>query len=108
MLHLNIGIVHRNTLNFNPYLGFVSSRMQRNWDIGSLALDYNGNSIILAGSAYVGTTTQWKSEEAHRWTSIGFPRAILILEAQVHLLSFLRSTVERILGPTIGYFMKVE
>ncbi|KAF7867472.1 uncharacterized protein EAF02_009663 [Botrytis sinoallii] len=65
------------------------------------------HSIILTGSAY-GTLTQWKSGEAHRWTSVKFPRAILILEAQAHLLSFLRSTVERILGSTIGYSMESQ
>ncbi|TGO62325.1 hypothetical protein BOTNAR_0115g00300 [Botryotinia narcissicola] len=83
-----------------------NSILEKHWDMGSLALDYNSHSIILVGSAY-GTLTQWKSEEAHRWTSVGFPRAILILEAQAHLLSFLRSTVERI-GSTIGYSMESQ
>ncbi|KAF7936732.1 hypothetical protein BELL_0162g00170 [Botrytis elliptica] len=87
-----------------PYDNFI---LDKHWDMGSLALDYNSHSIILAGSAY-GTLTQWKSGEAHRWTSVGFPRAILILEAQAHLLSFLRSTVERILGSTIGYSMESQ
>ncbi|TEY63225.1 hypothetical protein BOTCAL_0157g00080 [Botryotinia calthae] len=64
----------------------------------------NHNSV---GSTY-GTLTQWKSEEAHRWASVGFPRAILILEAQAHLLSFLRSTVEKILGSTTGYFVESQ
>ncbi|KAF7923039.1 uncharacterized protein EAE98_007744 [Botrytis deweyae] len=87
-----------------PYDNFI---LDKHWDMGSLALDYNSHSIILASSAY-GTLTQWKSGEAHRWTSVGFPRAILILEAQAHLLSFLRSTVERILGSTIGYSMESQ
>ncbi|KAF7922858.1 uncharacterized protein EAE97_011022 [Botrytis byssoidea] len=73
----------------------------------TLTLDYNSNSIILAGSAYR-TLTQWKIEEAHRWTSVGFPSAILILEAQAHLLSFLRSMVGRILGSTIGSSMESQ
>ncbi|TGO17517.1 hypothetical protein BTUL_0017g00980 [Botrytis tulipae] len=97
----------RNRTQYSPeqWAPYGNSILDKHWDIDSLALDYNSNSMILAGSAY-GTLTQWKSEEAHRWTSVGFPRAILILEAQAHLLSFLRSTAERILGPTIGYSMK--
>ncbi|TGO53698.1 hypothetical protein BCON_0119g00220 [Botryotinia convoluta] len=87
-----------------PYDNFI---LETHWDMGSLALDYNSHSIILAGSAY-GTLTQWKREEAHRWMSVGFPRAILTLEAQAHLLSFLRSTVEQILGCTIGYSMEIQ
>lgn len=87
-----------------PYDNFI---LEKHLDTGSLALDYNSHSIILSGSAY-GTLTQWKSEEAHRWASVGFPRAILILEAQAHLLSFLRSTVEKILGFTTGHFVESQ
>ncbi|KAF5868688.1 uncharacterized protein Bfra_012018 [Botrytis fragariae] len=69
--------------------------LEKHWAIGSLALDYNSHSIIMHGPKY-GTMTQWKGIEAHRWTPIGFPRAILILETQAYLLTFLRSVVEQI------------
>ncbi|KAF7945162.1 hypothetical protein EAE96_009941 [Botrytis aclada] len=99
----------QNRTQYSPeqWAPYDNSILDKHWDLGSLALDYNSHSIILAGSAY-GTLTQWNGEEAHIWTSVGFPRAILILEAQAHLLLFLRSTVEQILGSTTGYSMESQ
>ncbi|THV48900.1 hypothetical protein BGAL_0222g00200 [Botrytis galanthina] len=99
----------QNRTQYSPeqWAPYDNSILEKHWDMGSLALDYNSHSIILVGSAY-GALTQWKSEEAHGWTSVGFPRAILILEAQAYLLSFLRSTVEQLLGSTIGHSMEIQ
>lgn len=53
-----------------PYDNFI---LEKHWGMGSLALDCNSHSIVLAGSAYgYGMLMQWKSEEAHRWHLSGF------------------------------------
>lgn len=99
----------QNRTQYSPeqWAPYDNSILEKDWDMGSLALDYNSHSIILVGSAY-GALTQWKIEQAHGWTSVGFPRAILILEAQAYLFSFLRSTVEQLLGSTVGYSMEIQ
>lgn len=89
-----LGLLYNRT-KYSPeqWAPYDNSLLEKHWDMGSLALDYNAHSIILSGPEY-GTITPWRKIEAHRWTSVGFPRAILILEAQAYLLSFLRSMVE--------------
>ena len=44
-----------------------------------------------------GELTTWTRDAAHRHDMIGFPRAKLILEAQQHVMSFLRRIVELLL-----------
>ncbi|TGO36491.1 hypothetical protein BHYA_0123g00190 [Botrytis hyacinthi] len=70
-----LGLLY-NCTKYSPeqWAPFDNSLLEKHWAIGSLALDYNSHSIIMYG-----------------------PRAILILEAQAHLLTFLRSVVEQIL-----------
>jgi hypothetical protein len=49
------------------------------------------------GPSY-GKLTHWKNASAHAWETVGFPRAILVLEAQMTLSEFLKSMVDQILG----------
>ena len=66
------------------------------WKIGMVDLVYCETCVIMQGPNY-GQLTEWEKEAAHRWDIIGFPRAQLILEAQAHLMGFLRKIVEQLL-----------
>ena len=72
------------------------SLLQKDWDIGSFESIYNKNCIIMYGDNY-GQMTVWKEDEVHNLSRIGFPRGILVLEAQQMLFSFLRRIVTTIL-----------
>ncbi|TVY58102.1 hypothetical protein LCER1_G002801 [Lachnellula cervina] len=49
-----------------------------------------------------GKLIEWHKEKAHGWNYIGFPRGILILQAQQRLLRFLRKVVDQVLVGTNG------
>ncbi|KAI9651338.1 hypothetical protein NHQ30_001377 [Ciborinia camelliae] len=103
-----LGLLYNRT-KYTPeqWAPYDNSLLEKHWHMGSLALHYNDHSIVMSGPRY-GTLIHWNKAEAHRWTSIGFPRAILILEAQAYLLSFLRSMVERILGSSNNLLMESQ
>lgn len=45
-----------------------------------------------------GTLTPWERGAAHQWKIIGFPRGMLILDAQQRLMSFLRGVADTLLA----------
>lgn len=65
------------------------------WECGSVDVYYNDNCVIMYGEKY-GQLTGWKAAEAHKWNTVGFPRAVLILEAQAKVMKFLRRMVEKL------------
>ncbi|OCL11600.1 hypothetical protein AOQ84DRAFT_268717, partial [Glonium stellatum] len=69
------------------------------WACGTLDVEYSESCVIMYGLQY-GQLTPWVASLAHRSDIIGFPRARLILEAQAHLMQFLRKMVEQILQGT--------
>lgn len=77
-----------------PYDKFL---LDKNWELGSFDTTYNANCIVMFGEKY-GTLTPWERGAAHHWKIIGFPRGILILEAQQRLMSFLRGVVDTLLA----------
>jgi hypothetical protein len=50
----------------------------------------------MRGNNY-GQTRKWNETAAHNWRAIGFPRGILLLEAQQRLMSLLRGVVGKLL-----------
>ncbi|KAF5676465.1 hypothetical protein FCIRC_7024 [Fusarium circinatum] len=44
-----------------------------------------------------GSLVDWEAKAAHRGNTLGFPRAILVLEAQAHLLEVLCNIVDKVL-----------
>ncbi|KAH7351235.1 hypothetical protein BKA65DRAFT_476563 [Rhexocercosporidium sp. MPI-PUGE-AT-0058] len=72
--------------------------LDKQWDIGAFATSYNPGAISLGsyGLKY-GTWTPWEERKAHGGMILGFPRGILLLEAQTKPLQFLRSAVGKLL-----------
>jgi hypothetical protein len=90
-----------NRTKFSPeqWAPFDNYLLDKQWKIGSLRTPFNRNCIIMHGSAY-GTLTAWQSGQAHACDIIGFPRAILVLEAQMKLSEVLQAVIERLVDGT--------
>ncbi|TVY92897.1 hypothetical protein LAWI1_G005034 [Lachnellula willkommii] len=73
----------------------------KQFELGALETFYNRSCIIMHGEEY-GKLIEWHKEKAHGWNYIGFPRGILILQAQQRLLRFLRKVVDQVLVGTNG------
>ncbi|TVY82655.1 hypothetical protein LSUE1_G004513 [Lachnellula suecica] len=80
-------------------------RLSFGWRGGIVENHYNECAIALHGPEY-GSLVPWVHDEVHRGDSIGFPRGLLILMAQSHILGLLRGVVEDLMkipeneGPT--------
>ncbi|KAK5675135.1 hypothetical protein LTS10_012209 [Elasticomyces elasticus] len=59
---------------------------------------YNPHAVVMQPGRNYGRLIAWVKEPAHRQDIIGFPRAILILEAQAELSQFLRAMASFILA----------
>jgi hypothetical protein len=87
-----------NRVKYSPeqWAPFDNYLLDKQWFIGSLATAYNRNCIVMHGPDY-GKLTHWESRLAHAWDIIGFPRAILVLEAQMRLSEILKAIIEKLL-----------
>jgi hypothetical protein len=90
-----------NRIKYTPeqWAPFDNFLLDKQWKIGSLKTRYNRNCIITHGPDY-GKLTGSQSRQAHAADIIGFPRAILVLEAQLKLSESLRAMVDRLLEGT--------
>lgn len=75
---------------------FEQLRIGFNWTFGPPS--FNPHCVIMYG-IHFGRLIPWNKQSAHRLDIIGYPRAVLILEAQATLFAFLRKTVEILLEP---------
>jgi hypothetical protein len=66
------------------------------WRTGKLAVEHCGGSVVMFGARY-GQVVQWKEDQAHCWTTIGYPRAQLVLESQAMIMGTIRKVVEHLL-----------
>jgi hypothetical protein len=73
--------------NFQPTYGCVRDFFK---------LQFHGGGVVMHGHSY-GKLTTWDKHAAQQADMIGFPRGRLVLEAQAHLMGFLRSAVELVL-----------
>jgi hypothetical protein len=87
-----------NRVQFSPeqWVAFDNYLLDKQWKIGSLGTVYNRNCIVMHGPKF-GNLTPWQSRSAHTWDIIGYPRAILVLEAQLKLSEVLKAIVEKLL-----------
>jgi hypothetical protein len=75
------------------WVTFDAEAMKEEFDHGAIANAWNKNCVVMFGTDY-GKLVSFNKEQCHRWNYIGFPRAIIVLEAQEVLLGFLRRTVD--------------
>jgi hypothetical protein len=92
-----------NRIEYSPeqWATYDDSLLKKKQELGGLSTVYNNSMIVIQGDDY-GNLKQWNAGEAHRWSAIGFPCVILILQAQQQLFKVLRGIVERVMGPQLG------
>jgi len=87
-----------NRARFPPeqWAPFDNTELGLGWYNESFNIDFCFGSIIMHGSRY-GQFTEWTKSSDELWTTIGFPRGKLILQAQECVMSFLQKMVEQLL-----------
>ncbi|KAI1037785.1 hypothetical protein LB503_009432 [Fusarium chuoi] len=75
---------------------FDSRQLTLGWAAGFFDVDFSAKCIVMYGDRY-GSLVDWEAKTAHRADTIGYPRAMLVLEAQSYLLEALCSIVDKIL-----------
>jgi hypothetical protein len=78
------------------WAAFDSRQLTLGWAAGWFDVDFSAKCVVMYGHQY-GSLVDWEREAAHRGDTLGFPRAILVLEAQAYLMEVLCSIVEKIL-----------
>jgi hypothetical protein len=87
-----------NRIKYSPqqWASYDNYLLKNQWEIGSFETEYNRYCIVMRGPNY-GSYTKWDELAVHSGLAIGFPRGILVLEAQQRLMGFLRGMVEELL-----------
>ncbi|KAK5123148.1 hypothetical protein LTR85_003346 [Meristemomyces frigidus] len=84
---------HRSTSKLEDWVLFDAAQMTESVEHGVLSRQYNECCVVMYGSRY-GDLVSWTASECHRWDIVGYPRAVLVLEAQSVLMGFLRKMVD--------------
>ena len=71
--------------------------MRQAWALGRFDLEYCGNYCVVMHGVDYGKLVPWTKEAAERWDIVGYPRALLTIEAQALMFSRLRAIVDLIL-----------
>ena len=91
-------LLHQRSSNsLEAWVAFDAAQMKVGVENSDLSNHYNENCVIMYGECY-GLLIPYHTSACHSWSAIGFPRAILILQAQQVLFKFLRSFVDVMLG----------
>ncbi|EWG55568.1 hypothetical protein FVEG_17551 [Fusarium verticillioides 7600] len=75
---------------------FDSNQLKASWAAGHFDVDFSAKCVVMHGDQY-GSLMDWEAKAAHRGDTLGYPRAILVLEAQAYLFEVLCNIVDRIL-----------
>jgi hypothetical protein len=76
---------------------FDSHQFKQAWARGRFDLEYCGKYCVVMHGVNYGKLVPWNKDAAERWDIIGYPRALLIIEAQALMFSRLRAIVNLIL-----------
>lgn len=87
---------HRSSSKPEAWVMLDVAQMRLGVERTNLDLDQNEDNVIMFGDQY-GQLVQWDRAQCHRWNYVGFPRAVLVLEAQAVQMSFLRKMIDLIL-----------
>lgn len=95
--HRLLGLL-RNRTKYSPaqWAAYDDNILGDAWKTSLMTLTYHPSCIVMCGANY-GRMTPWNREFAQSRRILGYPRGLLVLEAQQKLLTFLSSTVNLIL-----------
>ncbi|PNP76801.1 hypothetical protein FNYG_09905 [Fusarium nygamai] len=75
---------------------FDSNQLKVSWAAGYFDVDFSAKCVVMHGDQY-GSLVDWEAKAAHRGDTLGYPRAMLVLEAQAYLFEVLCNIVDKIL-----------
>ncbi|KAF5586836.1 ycfA domain-containing protein [Fusarium pseudoanthophilum] len=78
------------------WASFDNRQLILSWGGGYFDVDFSPKCVVMYGPRY-GSLVNWEAEAAHFGETLGYPRAMLVLEAQAHLLETLCTIVNKIL-----------
>ncbi|WKT54251.1 hypothetical protein QSH57_004835 [Fusarium oxysporum f. sp. vasinfectum] len=87
---------YRTAYSPQHWAAFDSRQLTLGWAAGFFDVDFSAKCVVMYGDQY-GSLVDWEEKAAHRADTLGFPRAMLVLEAQAYLMEVLCSIVGRIL-----------
>ena len=93
-----LGLLHHR-VHHSPeeWAPFDSHQLMKGWILGYFDLEYCGKYCVVMHGTNYGKLVHWNKEPAERWDIVGYPRALLIIEAQALMFSRLRAIVDLIL-----------
>ncbi|KAF5251050.1 hypothetical protein FANTH_3811 [Fusarium anthophilum] len=87
---------YRTAYSPQSWATFDNRQLTLSWADGTFDIDFCSKCIVMYGDEY-GSLVDWEAKAAHRGDTLGYPRAMLVLEAQAHLLQVLCNIVDKIL-----------
>jgi hypothetical protein len=93
-----LGLLHHRVYHSpEEWAPFDSYQLRQGWALGYYDFEYCGEyGVVMHGIDY-GKLVPWNKEAAERWDIVGYPRALLIIEAQALMFSRLRAVADLIL-----------
>ncbi|SCV61165.1 uncharacterized protein FFFS_15734 [Fusarium fujikuroi] len=79
------------------WAAFDSRQLTLGWAARFFDVDFSANCIVIYGDRY-GSLVDWEEKATHRADTIGFPRAMLVLEAQAYLMEVHGHPAEAVIG----------
>ncbi|KAK5694378.1 hypothetical protein LTR17_024859 [Elasticomyces elasticus] len=90
-------LYHRSHTEPADWVLFDKEMTRIPFDVWLWRNQYNPHAVIMYGQHY-GRLINWNKHSAHALDIIGFPRAVLILEAQDRLAKFMRTMIDLVLA----------
>ncbi|KAF5562525.1 ycfA domain-containing protein [Fusarium phyllophilum] len=78
------------------WASFDNRQLTFSWAGGYFDVNFCLKCVVMHGDRY-GSLVDWEAKAAHRGDTLEYPRAMLVLEAQAHLLETLCNIVDKIL-----------
>lgn len=93
-----LGLLHHRVYHSpEEWAPFDNHQFIQSWAHGRFNLEYCGKYCVVMHGVNYGKLVPWNKEAAERWDIVGYPRALLIVEAQALMFSRLRAIVDLIL-----------
>ncbi|KAJ4044767.1 hypothetical protein NW761_008317 [Fusarium oxysporum] len=87
---------YRTAYSPQSWAAFDSRQLTLGWAAGFFDVDFSAKCVVMYGDRY-GLLVDWEAKAAHRADTLGYPRAMLVLEAQAYLLEVLCNIVDKVL-----------
>lgn len=97
-------IHYRSTISPSEWATWDSAQLDYSWAQALFDNEFSAKCVSMCISNY-GKVTSWSAAAAHRADVLGYPRAVLVLEAQANLFNFLCRLVGKVLqeGNTFSF-----